>query len=105
MFNGYPGIVRSINEAWNKAKDYYSKTDQSITWIALTIMNPRFKMKYFKDKWTSNESHALHIVKLKVKKLWDKVYKGKNVIIRPLSPPSIALLIDYLRDLLDQVAP
>ena len=62
-------------------------------------------MKYFEDKWTGSESHALHIAKPKVKKLWDKVYKRENVIIRPLSPPSIALLIDYLRDLLDQVAP
>jgi len=26
-FNGHPGIVRSINEVWNKAKDYYGKTD------------------------------------------------------------------------------
>jgi hypothetical protein len=26
-FNGYPGITHSINEAWNKAKDYYSKID------------------------------------------------------------------------------
>ena len=26
-FNGHPGIARLINEAWNKAKDYYGKTD------------------------------------------------------------------------------
>jgi hypothetical protein len=49
-FNGYPGIARSINETWNKAKDYYNKTDQLMAWIALTVLNPRFKMKYFKDK-------------------------------------------------------
>ena len=49
-FNGHPGIARSINYAWIKAKDYYGKTDQSVTWIALTIINPRFKIKYFKDK-------------------------------------------------------
>ena len=49
-FNSYPDITRSINYTWIKAKDYYGKTDQSVTWIALTIINPRFKMKYFEDK-------------------------------------------------------
>jgi hypothetical protein len=68
-FNGYPGITRSINEAWNKAKDYYGKIDQLMAWIALIVLNPRFKIKYFKDKWTSNESHVLRTVKPKVKKL------------------------------------
>jgi hypothetical protein len=68
-FDGHPGIARSINEAWNKAKDYYGKTDQLVAWIALTVMNPIFKMKYFEDKWTGNESQFLRTVKVKVKKL------------------------------------
>ena len=104
-FDGHPGIPRSINEAWNKAKDYYGKTDQSVAWIASTVMNPRFKMKYFEDKWTGSESHVLRTAKPKVKKLWEDVYKCENVIIRPPSPPSVAPPVDYLRDLLDQVAP
>jgi hypothetical protein len=62
-------------------------------------------MKYFKDKWTSNESHVLHTAKPKVKKLWEDVYKRENVIIRPLLPPLVASLVNYLQDLLDQVAP
>ena len=68
-------------------------------------MNSRFKIKYFEDKWTDSESYALRIAKPKVKKLWDKVYKRENVIIRPLSPLSVAPPINYLRDLLDQIAP
>ena len=35
-FNGHPGIARSINYAWIKAKDYYGKTDQSVAWMAST---------------------------------------------------------------------
>jgi hypothetical protein len=62
-------------------------------------------MKYFKDKWTSNESHVLRTVKPKVKKLWEDVYKRKNVIIWSLLPPLIALPVNYLRDLLDRVIP
>ena len=42
---------------------------------------------------------------MKVKKLWDDVYKGKNVIIRPQSPPSPAPPVDYLTSILSQVAP
>ncbi|PMD13219.1 hypothetical protein NA56DRAFT_712254 [Hyaloscypha hepaticicola] len=70
-FDGYPGIARSINEIWNKAKVYYGKIDQSVTWIFSTVMNSRFKMKYFEDKWTGSESHFLRTAKPKVKKLWD----------------------------------
>jgi hypothetical protein len=62
-------------------------------------------MKYFEDKWTSNESHVLRTVKPKVKKLWEDVYKRENVVIRPLLPPLVAPFVDYLRDLLDQVVP
>ena len=104
-FNGHPGIARSINEAWNKAQVYYGKTDQSVAWIASTVMNPRFKMKYFEDKWTGSESNFLRTAKPKVKKLWDDVYKRENVVIRPQSPPSRASSVDYLENILSQVAP
>jgi hypothetical protein len=104
-FDDYPGIKRSITKAWNKAKDYYGKTDESVTWIASTVMNPRFKMKYFEDKWSGNESHFLRISKPKVKKLWEDVYKRETVIIRPQSPPLVAPPVDYLEDILSQVSP
>ena len=104
-FDDHPGIKRSITEAWNKAKDYYGKTDELVAWIALTVMNSRFKMKYFEDKWSGNKSHFLRISKPKVKKLWEDVYKRETVIIRPQSPPSVAPPVDYLEDILSQVSP
>ena len=73
--------------------------------MALTVLNPRFKIKYFKDKWTGNENHFLRITKLKVKKLWNKEYKYENVIIQPQLPLSLALPINYLTNILDQVVP
>ncbi len=82
-FNSYPGIACLIILAWNKVKDYYSKTDELVAWIASTIMNPMFKMKYFENKWTGSESLFLRAAKLKVKKLWDDVYKRETVVIRP----------------------
>jgi hypothetical protein len=57
-------------------------------------------MKYFKDKWTGNESQFLRTVKVKVKKLWDDMYKGKNVIIWPQSLPLLAPLVNYLTSIL-----
>jgi len=30
VFNDHPGIKNSINLAWNKANDYYGKTDKSV---------------------------------------------------------------------------
>jgi hypothetical protein len=48
---------------------------------------------------------VLRTAKPKVKKLWEDVYKRENVIIWPPLPPSVTPLVDYLRDLLDQVAP
>ncbi len=38
-------------------------------------------MKYFEDKWTGSESLFLRAAKLKVKKLWDDVYKRETVVI------------------------
>jgi hypothetical protein len=96
-FNNHPGIARSINLAWNKANDYYGKTDESVAWIASTVLNPKFKMKYFEDKWTSTESHFLRTTKPKVKKLWEDVYKREAVNIRPQSPPSTGPPVDFLR--------
>ena len=29
-FDNHPGITRSINLAWNKANDYYGKTDELV---------------------------------------------------------------------------
>ena len=83
VFNDYPGIQQSINFAWNKANNYYGKTDKSVAQIALTVLNPKFKIKYFKDKWTGTESLFLRTAKLKVKKLQDDEYKREPVILRP----------------------
>jgi hypothetical protein len=49
-FSDHMGIQNSITLAWNKAKDYYGKTDESVAWMASTVLNPQFKFKYFKEK-------------------------------------------------------
>jgi hypothetical protein len=61
-------------------------------------------MKYFEDKWTGSKSHFLRTAKPKVKKLWENVYKHENVILQPQSPPSPAPPVDYLVNILSQVA-
>jgi hypothetical protein len=102
-FDNHLGITYLITKVWNKVKDYYSKTNKSIAWIALTVMNLKFKIKYFEDKWMGTESHFLHAIKPKVKKLWEDIYK-RETVIWPQLPPLVALLVDYLTDLLNHVA-
>jgi hypothetical protein len=67
-------------------------------------MNSRFKIKYFEDKWTGSESNFLRTAKPKVKKFWDDIYKCENVIIRSQLSPLRALSVNYLENILSQIA-
>ena len=49
-FNNHPGIQNSITKAWNKTKDYYVKTDASITWVTALVLHPRFKFEFFENE-------------------------------------------------------
>ncbi len=62
-------------------------------------------MKYFENKWTSSESLFLHATKLKVKKLWDNIYKWETIVIQPQLSPLVNPPINYLAGLLNRVAP
>ncbi len=58
-FRNYKGIQNSITLAQTKAKDYYGKTNESIAQMASTVLNPKFKFKYFKEKWTRNKANFI----------------------------------------------
>ncbi len=105
VFDNHIGIQNSITLAWNKAKDYYGKTDESVAWIAATVLNPKFKFKYFEEKWTGNEAHFIKSGKAKVKKIWEDVYKQETVVPRAQSPPEAEQPVDYLAGIIDKVAP
>jgi hypothetical protein len=46
-FKDHQGIQELITLTWNKANEYYNRTDASIAWVALVALYPRFKMAYF----------------------------------------------------------
>lgn len=105
VFNNHHGIQNSITLAWNKAKDYYGKTDESVAWMALVVLNPKFKFKYFEEKWTGNEAHFIKSGKADVRKIWEDMYKQETVIQRPQSPREAEQPVDYLAGIISKVAP
>jgi hypothetical protein len=67
-------------------------------------MHPGFKFRYFENKWTGSEAHYVKSGKAKVRKHWEN-YKQEAVAQRPQSPREAPKPLDYLADILNQVAP
>ena len=44
----------AIDLAWKKLDGYYKKTDDSITYIIATILDPIMKMDYFNREWPAD---------------------------------------------------
>jgi hypothetical protein len=104
-FNHHEGIQSSITLAWNKAKLYYNKTDESIAWIAATALHPRFKWQYFQEQWQANAALRPYLAptKSKFKRLWENKYKSET--IREGQSPEPELEISYLERILNERAP
>jgi hypothetical protein len=68
-FHSHPGIQSSITLAWNKAKEYYGLTDDSITWVAALVLHPRFKFVYFEKNWTGPLAPYMRTAKTKLRRL------------------------------------
>lgn len=103
-FAGDPRIQTSITLAWNKANEYYTRTDLSIAWTAGLVLYPRWKWAYFEEKWTGPERVYLDRAKTKLRALWEAKYKGEvQQISRESIPEQPAVL--YLGGLLNNLAP
>ena len=107
-FNNHAGIQNSITLAWQKAQDYYNKTDASIAWMAALVFHPRFKWAYFERNW--NYSGLMRYVqdgKRNLRQLWERQYKEA----RPpsyrgsQSPPPAETRVSYIESILNDVAP
>jgi hAT family C-terminal dimerisation region len=80
QFNNHEGIQESITLAWGKTKEYYSKTDASIAWMAALVLHPRWKWQYFEQQWTGEDKRFVVAGKTALRKLWENDYKGEVVI-------------------------
>ena len=43
-----------IDAAWDKLNKYYNKTDDTMAYMAATVLNPLYKWKYFEGVWTED---------------------------------------------------
>ena len=65
------------NDAWEKLRDYYALTDDTIAYFAATALNPRIKMEHFKSKWTTaNLKKCLEHNKKRAQEHWETCYKN-----------------------------
>ena len=67
-FAGNQRIQSSITLAWNKTREYYTKTDASIVQIASLVLHPRIKWQYFQKNWTDSVAKS-YITPSKVSEL------------------------------------
>ena len=98
-------IQQSITLAWNKAKEYYVKTDVSVAWQASLVLHPRWKWQYFEEKWTGLERAYVTNGKKALKQLWEKQYKSEPIIRQESATPEPADQVDYLEAMLNGLAP
>ena len=60
-----------VYEAWYKLEKYYKHTDDTIVYVAATVLNPICKWHYFERRWTTPVLQSfLASMQAKVKQLW-----------------------------------
>ena len=99
-FNNYLGIQNSITEAWNKTKDYYVKTDISVTWVTALVLHPRFKFEFFEDVWKDTPRFVTSS-RAKFKKLWTDQYRPEMGRVEQ-SPDPEQEKVSYLESVLNK---
>ena len=65
----------SINQAWAVLNKYYKLSDDTPAYRAAVVLNPRFKMEYFRAKWQDHPSWITD-AEASLKQLW-KEYKER----------------------------
>ncbi|CAB4428634.1 unnamed protein product [Rhizophagus irregularis] len=76
-------IALAANAAWNKLYEYYNKASEETHYIA-TILDPRWKIKYFKD-WEDEENGDDNIYYKNAKKIFTRKFDEYRSIYYPVS--------------------
>ena len=78
-----------IDAAWEKLTKYYSKTDDTIAYMAATVLNPLHKWQWFESHWTGDAPEQwLYQGKQTLRSYWLNNYAGTTPT--PPPPPSNA---------------
>lgn len=66
-----------IDAAWDKLNKYYNKTDDTMAYMAATVLNPLYKWKYFEGVWTEDVlKQWLRQGKQTFRAYWEANYAG-----------------------------
>ncbi|GBC32317.2 zinc finger BED domain-containing protein RICESLEEPER 2-like [Rhizophagus irregularis DAOM 181602=DAOM 197198] len=76
-------IALAANAAWNKLYEYYNKASEETHYIA-TILDPRWKIKYFKD-WEDEENGDENMYYKNAKKIFTRKFDEYRSIYYPVS--------------------
>ncbi|CAB4409531.1 unnamed protein product [Rhizophagus irregularis] len=83
MYKTPNNIALAANAAWNKLYEYYNKASEETHYIA-TILDPRWKIKYFKD-WEDEENGDDNIYYKNAKKIFTRKFDEYRSIYYPVS--------------------
>ena len=67
---------RSINNAWQVARKYYDKIQESPVYYAAVALHPRWRWRWLEGKWASQPDWIAEAQGI-VKDLWDNEYKKR----------------------------
>ena len=69
---------RSINNAWQVARKYYDKIQESPVYYTAVALHPRWRWRWLKGKWASQQDWITEARGI-VKDLWDNEYKKRPI--------------------------
>ena len=70
------------------------------------VLHLGYKFIWFEEKWTlASKSRALASMKIKLRRLWEGIYKKDNVLESIENPCSPKKQRSYLESVLDKIAP
>jgi hypothetical protein len=105
-FKHHTGIQSSITLAWNAANKWYEKTDNSIAWVAVLVLHPRWKWSYFDRNWDGAAKRYIIPAKAAFRALWENDYKTATDMRNSVQlQASDQLKVSFLEEQLMKKAP
>jgi hypothetical protein len=82
----HPQLATSINLAWSKLDEYYSKLDNTPAYTASLTLHPQFRLDYFVERWTGSLKKYLGPTKKAMRELYLRQYKHLSTPIESEQP-------------------
>jgi hAT family C-terminal dimerisation region len=76
----HPELATSINLAWSKLDNYYKKLDDSPAYAAALLLHPRYRLRYFDNKWKGQLRKYLAPMKKATRAVYDEFYAPQSTL-------------------------